>query len=1001
MDRVDFDFSGRLGSSKSIVNRVLIATSFFPNLEIYHNSYSDDVRRLTDSLRQFAQGETTFDCGAGGTTFRFLCVRLSREVGTFKVYGTSRLLQRPQQGLIDLLAQLGTRVQVYADHFELHATGWKDTAHVTVDGSQSSQFVSAVLLSAWKLPQPLRIQLTGEQVSSKYIDLTLGVLQALGMHVVYSSTYLMIKAQQTCQLESYFVEPDLSSVFTLATMAAVCGSAEVYGGRDNIIGGSMQPDIFGFELLRQAGAQVRFESEFLKVIKARALRPIEASLASTPDLFPVLSVVCALAQGTSKLNGARQLRLKETDRLAWTAAFLRSLGRQVEEFDDGLIIHGRPGGTDVADITISCDQDHRAVMAAAIARAVGFPVQVTDAEHISKSFPEFWWCLRRGGWSKSQIRSFHPGFEITPTWGDQVALIGHRGVGKSTYLNGMSARLLGAGILPVDLDHEIAMMELEPTSKYFRRVGETVFRKTEVETFEKVSLLSPCWVSLGAGFDMSKLNRYWWKVWLRRDSDRRGRIFFGRPRLEKDMGPLQEFRLRASARVFYFLKMNDESRWLQEGEELPEHEPFGKFDLSGASLTLRWPDSDTLFSQGLSFEDWLKRWWARRMDSKLKWIELRDDLLTAEQIMTCHRILPDAPFLISHRDAVSRESTRDLMKRYHSIVDWPADVELPPGVQAEIRSLHGDFDEKLLPRFRSEAITKVALKTQNFSQLMKGHIWAKEDPAKRAFLPISADGKWKWYRLWMLNRAPVQFLRENEREVLDQPTAIEWDLGLTYQNPTEFAAVLGSPVDLSRTPVEQRNFFRPKNRPVFAIDIPSEEWPVAIESLKEMGLRAGAVTAPLKILAHALCVERSPEAERLQAVNSLVLKKDRWMGHNTDILGLRAALQTYRAHWSKKTVAIWGGGGTLSAIREIFPHASHHPVRTPNAAVKRVQVLIWAARPDAPLPVGLQPEFIFDLNYFEHSAAREYALQTGARYESGLQMFKRQAQAQRDWWKSF
>ena len=182
-------------------------------------------------------------------------------------------------------------------------------------------------------------------------------------------------------------EADVSSAFAVAALAAVAGSCHIV----NFPLHSLQPDHCFVDVLKQMGVPLTLRDSGLFVQQAERLLPIEIGLGGAPDLTPVLAVLCALADGKSRLFGAPQLRGKESDRIATTCALLRALSRSHTARQDGVDIVGTPfhdadrGKRFLFDAT----GDHRLVMAAAVARWAGFPVEVAGLSAVDKSFPEF------------------------------------------------------------------------------------------------------------------------------------------------------------------------------------------------------------------------------------------------------------------------------------------------------------------------------------------------------------------------------------------------------------------------------------------------------------------------------------------------------------------------------------------------------------------------------------------------------------------------------------
>jgi shikimate 5-dehydrogenase len=204
------------------------------------------------------------------------------------------------------------------------------------------------------------------------------------------------------------------------------------------------------------------------------------------------------------------------------------------------------------------------------------------------------------------------------------------------------------------------------------------------------------------------------------------------------------------------------------------------------------------------------------------------------------------------------------------------------------------------------------------------------------------------------------------------------------------------------------------NCPVYAIDIEEDDFNTAFSVLDQIGLRAAAVTSPLKIPAAKIVKKLSPTASQFQSVNTLY-KDQVWFGENTDLEGFQRLVDQHLKNSPLQSIAIWGGGGTLPIIQQVLPQALSYSVRTGEMRDLNIdsqefikqklegpEVLIWAAGPDAQPPLAdWNPVMVIDLNYREDSLAREYALEVNAQYIDGLLMFKAQAEKQREFWRKF
>lgn len=387
-----FSFDGSIGASKSILNRLLVIQSYFPELKIQGDSACDDVRHLRESLVALASGEE-LDCGEAGTTFRFLALRASRIPGAHRLIGSPKLFSRPQQTLIDVLSQLGVSSGFESGVFHVQGEGWRNPNEaLRVDASLSSQFASSLLLNSWDLDFELNVDLQAETEilpSEGYLAMTEDLLRRAGMKCVRRGKQIVVPQRSRVLASSLIAETDTSSAFAVCAFAA-CGGRTVIR---NWPLPSLQPDSIFPTLLSEMGVLAVLENGSLRVEGASHLKPLSVNLGGCPDLFPVLSVLCAMSDGTSTLFGAPQLAFKESSRIETSARLVEAMGRQVERRADGMVIYGeilenRPPSS--AQIAIDPQNDHRLAMAAAVAKSVGFPFRILFPEVVEKSFPEFW-----------------------------------------------------------------------------------------------------------------------------------------------------------------------------------------------------------------------------------------------------------------------------------------------------------------------------------------------------------------------------------------------------------------------------------------------------------------------------------------------------------------------------------------------------------------------------------------------------------------------------------
>lgn len=385
-----FSFHGPLPPSKSILIRHLLLQLYEPRITIPISSRCADVVGMAGACAALRStgSPRVVDCGEAGLVLRLCLGFASRQGGSYVLTGSPRLIARPHALLLVSLERLGTRIEA-GPVLTLHSEGWREVAEPLplADGS-SSQFASSLILNAWDLPFALRLDVGTERVSEGYLAMSIELARRFGMDVAWESERIVrIAPGQKPQPGVCTSEADVSSAFAVAAVAAVAGRAEI----TNFPAHSLQPDAAFPDLLARMGVRIERSSRGLSIEGGGPLLPLDVDLGGCPDLAPVLAVLCALAEGESRLYGAPHLRGKESDRIATTAALLRALQREVVERDDGLLIRGRALAAEDRERTASFDarSDHRLVMAAAVAWRAGFPLHITGTHAVTKSFPEF------------------------------------------------------------------------------------------------------------------------------------------------------------------------------------------------------------------------------------------------------------------------------------------------------------------------------------------------------------------------------------------------------------------------------------------------------------------------------------------------------------------------------------------------------------------------------------------------------------------------------------
>jgi len=409
------DATVALPGSKSMTNRALVlaATGEGP-ATIRHPLEARDTVLMADGLATLGtgidragktwsvrpgawRGPSTVDVGNAGTVMRFLLVVATLADGPVRFDGDERARDRPLGPLIDALRSLGADIDDGdrgALPLTVHGGGGLVGGEVTVDATQSSQFVSALLLAAPLLDKGLRVRHDGPPVpSGPHIRMTVQMLRAAGVSVDDSVRSEWVVEPGRPIAPEWVVEPDLSNA------AAFLAAGVVTGGRVRIPGwparttqaGAALPALFA-----RMGADVSLDADGLLLQGTGTIGGLDADLHDVGELAPVLAAVCALAAAPSRLHGIAHLRQHETDRLAALSTELNKLGGQVRETEDGLVIWPSPlhGGE------FNTYDDHRLATAAAVLGLVVEGVQVLDIATTTKTLPDFpgmWEQMLAGG----------------------------------------------------------------------------------------------------------------------------------------------------------------------------------------------------------------------------------------------------------------------------------------------------------------------------------------------------------------------------------------------------------------------------------------------------------------------------------------------------------------------------------------------------------------------------------------------------------------------------
>ena len=396
-------------SSKSFTNRALIIAALADGKSILKNCLiSEDIELLIEALRKIGIQITIKEnnltvygrCGKidpskdplylgnSGTGFRFITGLVSLGHSTYTIDGSSRMHERPIGDLLNALNQAGvkTNCNIKKDYPPINITAHGlQGGRIEINASQSSQYVSSLLMIAPYANENVEICLQNDAVSQPYIQLTLQIMKDFGVKVQKNKhNHYLINTAQRYSSREYSIEADASNAsYFFAAAALSQGKVRI----PNLAANSIQGDIGFPHLLEEMGCSLRCVDNCLEII-GKSLHGIDITMRDMPDMVPTLAVCALFANTKTHIRDIAHLRIKETDRLDNLATELRKFGATVRTTDASLTIV--PGNPTRNTITINTYNDHRMAMSFAVAGILCPNLLIENPSCVQKSFPNFW-----------------------------------------------------------------------------------------------------------------------------------------------------------------------------------------------------------------------------------------------------------------------------------------------------------------------------------------------------------------------------------------------------------------------------------------------------------------------------------------------------------------------------------------------------------------------------------------------------------------------------------
>lgn len=382
--------------SKSETNRLLILQALFPELTIENESNSDDSDVMTKAILQVRNNPNSLqvlDIHHAGTAMRFLTAYFASQIGTEVILtGSSRMKERPVKILVNALRKVGAKIEYLENEgfppLKIIGTNFEKNT-IFMPANISSQYISALLLIAPKLQNGLILTLEGEITSLPYIEMTLSLLNELGVDTKFDGNKIIINWLQQIKTKKITVESDWSSAsywYSVVALSNIGTKIVLCSYKKN----SRQGDAILSEIYENFGVHTTFNSDeniTISKIKSIEIQSFSYDLIKAPDIAQTIVVTCFGLKISCHLTGLHTLKIKETDRLLAIQNEITKLGGCLTTNENSLFLEK---GTKInANCAIATYQDHRMAMAFA-PLALLVPIKIENANVVSKSYPNFW-----------------------------------------------------------------------------------------------------------------------------------------------------------------------------------------------------------------------------------------------------------------------------------------------------------------------------------------------------------------------------------------------------------------------------------------------------------------------------------------------------------------------------------------------------------------------------------------------------------------------------------
>ena len=393
--------------SKSITNRALLLATMSNGESVLRNVlFCDDTRsflecliklKYTVCINEHARivtikggvpcNKATINVRSAGTTARFLTAFLSTIPGRYEILASEQMCKRPMKPLFDGLQALGAKIEYTKEKMFLPIRlkgGYLKGGVVNICAEQSSQFLSALLMTGHLYEKGLVINHVGKEIASPYINMTINMIKQFGGNVSKSGQLYTVSPSNKYHSLDYTIEPDVSAACYFFAIAVLTGGTILVKG---IHSNSIQGDIYFLEILRKIGAQITYTQEgiYLKGPENGVFNGIDVDLNLCSDQTMTLAALAVYAKTPTTIRNIGHIRFQESDRISAIVTELRKMGIKCTETNNSITIFpGQPQST-----IINTYNDHRMAMAFSLIGLRTEGIVIDNPSCVSKTFENY------------------------------------------------------------------------------------------------------------------------------------------------------------------------------------------------------------------------------------------------------------------------------------------------------------------------------------------------------------------------------------------------------------------------------------------------------------------------------------------------------------------------------------------------------------------------------------------------------------------------------------